>query len=721
MGLRIGLHLRTISRMRLATCLVLFLASLSAADEVRPVAGMAIDRSCTVAPGEYALKPLAEDQPAIRILGDDLVVDFTGVTLVGSEDPTRPDLFQGRAVEVKGNNVTIRGLNARGYRIALLAENAANLKLIDCDFSYNHRPRLKSTPWREDLGDWMSFHHNEKDEWLEHSPAVYLKNCDGFVIQNLTIIGGGNGLLMTGCDNGVMHSSLVGFNSGVGVGLYRSSGNRFTMNRLDYNVRGHSEGVYNRGQDSAAFLVYEQSSHNVFDRNSATHSGDGFFLWAGQSTMDSGQGGCNDNLIALNDFSFAPTNGIEVTFSRNQIIGNTLHGCWHGIWGGYSYETLIADNDFAKNAEAINIEHGQDNTLRGNTFTGDAVGIDLYERGTPEEWAYGKARDTRSRGYRIEQNRFVNVGTGLRIRDTSDVSGNGNRLEGVATEIKIEGTEFRASDPASTQPVVKVPPPLQDAKLPEPLVSLPRERGTIRVTEWGPHDYRSPLVWPDVRHDPSGRTLLLFDPAGTNGEWLIQSQKHRDLHIEQAGSGIKRLVLSADPGKLTDLAIDLQWSGNRPIVDKFGQTVPAGQAVKLAYRRFHAPLEWDVEFFGWDETSDPRKGEAVFQTKPLAKKEVDTLDLKGQRPWAQGVPADRFATRAQTTLDAPAGEYILNVTSDDGVRVFLDDKQVFADWTHHVPKTDAIPLKLNGRHTLRVEHFEIDGYAQLRAELTRKD
>ncbi len=84
------------------------------------------------------------------------------------------------------------------------------------------------------------------------------------------------------------------------------------------------------------------------------------------------------------------------------------------------------------------------------------------------------------------------------------------------------------------------------------------------------------------------------------------------------------------------------------------------------------------------------------------------------------MPADHFATRAETTLDAPAGDYVLHLTSDDGVRVFLDGKQVFSDWTYHPPKVEAVPLQLSGKHTLRIEHFEIDGYAQLTAEIDRK-
>lgn len=53
--------------------------------------------------------------------------------------------------------------------------------------------------------------------------------------------------------------------------------------------------------------------------NSVTHGGDGLSLWAGQTTMDTGKGGSNDNLFHENDFSHAPTNGTEATFSRNRL------------------------------------------------------------------------------------------------------------------------------------------------------------------------------------------------------------------------------------------------------------------------------------------------------------------------------------------------------------------------------------------------------------------
>ena len=91
--------------------------------------------------------------------------------------------------------------------------------------------------------------------------------------------------MMMECNDGLFYNNEINFNSGIGMGLYRSNRNRIMHNKLDWNVRGYSHGFYSRGQDSAGILVYEQSNENIFAHNSATHSGDGFFLWAGQTTM----------------------------------------------------------------------------------------------------------------------------------------------------------------------------------------------------------------------------------------------------------------------------------------------------------------------------------------------------------------------------------------------------------------------------------------------------
>ena len=215
------------------------------------------------------------------------------------------------------------------------------------------------------------------------------------------------------CNKGLAWNNDFSFLSGIGLGMYLSSDNRIMHNRIDWCVRGYSHGVYNRGQDSAGILVYEQSSRNVFAYNSVTHGGDGFFLWAGQTTMDTGQGGCNDNLVYGNDFSHAPTNGIEATFSRNTFANNLIMECWHGLWGGYSYNTKILDNVFAYNAESISIEHGQNNAISGNIFFREGTAIHVWDTEKIDpDWGYGKHRDVASHDYDVSNNLFTQITQG---------------------------------------------------------------------------------------------------------------------------------------------------------------------------------------------------------------------------------------------------------------------------------------------------------------------
>ncbi|RMF31487.1 MAG: hypothetical protein D6765_01665, partial [Bacteroidetes bacterium] len=400
-------------------------------------AGMRIDQSVTIQPDTFRLNASDSlEHPLILIEGDDLVVDFNNSLLIGSNDRKWPNEFYGLAILVRNSrNVTIKNARVRGFKVALLAENVQGLRLLDCDFSYNYRQRLKSTRDRENLDDWLSYHDNEQDQWLRYGAAAYLKNCRHALVRGLQVTNGQNGLLMSGCDSSLVYNNSIRFNSGVGIGLYRSSHNRILYNRLDWNVRGYSHGIYARGQDSAGILVYEQSSHNVFAFNSATHSGDGFFLWAGQSTMDSGEGGCNDNLIFGNDFSHAPTNGVEVTFSSNRVIGNRLDDCKYGIWGGYSYQSLFFGNQIKDCAIGIAIEHGQENRILHNLFLRDSIGVQLWERPTqPPDWGYARARDVHSRDYTLSHNRFFDVPFPLDVRHTQNLSViDSNRFRGFRT------------------------------------------------------------------------------------------------------------------------------------------------------------------------------------------------------------------------------------------------------------------------------------------------
>ena len=294
-----------------------------------PTVGMEVKSNTVFKAGEYRLEQSGgkEDLPVLTVSGSGITVDFSGVTLRGTAPTVDPDARKGVALVVTGKNVTIKGLSAHGYMHGVIARDADGLNLIDCNLSYNHKQHLLSTTEKEDSSDWMSYHQNEKDEWLRFGTGVYLDHTDDFEIRNLTVVGGQNGVMMTQSNRGLIWNSNLSFLSSLGVGMYRSSENRIMHNSIDWCVRGYSHGVYNRGQDSAGILIYEQSNKNIFAYNSVTHGGDGFFLWAGQTTMDNGEGGCNDNLVYGNDFSHAPTNGIETTFSRNIYANNYVLEC----------------------------------------------------------------------------------------------------------------------------------------------------------------------------------------------------------------------------------------------------------------------------------------------------------------------------------------------------------------------------------------------------------
>jgi alpha-L-fucosidase len=61
----------------------------------------------------------------------------------------------------------------------------------------------------------------------------------------------------------------------------------------------------------------------------------------------------------------------------------------------------------------------------------------------------------------------------------------------------------------------------------------------------------------------------------------------------------------------------------------------------------------------------------------------------------------------------------VNTASDDGIRVWLDDRLVIDDWTWHAPKRQHADFDIEqGREVkLRIEYFELDGHAVLQVDI----
>lgn len=717
-------------------------------------AGLVISSDASIAPGAYSLNGSDSlGRPVIVIEGNGITVDFNGAEMIGSADKKYPNEFCGLAVLVRNSSrVTIRNLRARGYKVALMAENTDSLLVENCDLSYNYRQRLHSRLEKEDMSDWLSYHANEADEWLRYGAAVYLKDCNHATVRNLTVTGGQNGLMLTRCDSGLFYNNTIHFNSGVGIGLYRSGHNRVMHNRLDWNVRGYSHGFYSRGQDSAGILCYEQSSNNIFAYNSATHSGDGFFLWAGQSTMDSGEGGCNDNIIFGNDFSHAPTNGIEVTFSSNIVANNRLEECTYGLWGGYSFKSLIAGNTIRNCRQGVAIEHGQDNAIVSNYFEGGETGVQLWERSSqPGDWGYARARDVSSRNYEIHRNYFVNVPAPLKISGTAKVAINDdNQFLGFEKLLSAEqpnqqfylvkndmyqpdkwgdaagfrnrnriaeapAAEELAKWPALARELAPVkefaPPPLpggMDAMLPD---SLPRGRQYILIDEWGPYDFRRPSIWlRDIRD-----SLYTFLLLGPQGNWRFNGGEGFSAVNPMTGA-FPATVTAVRDSMATELRLDLEFIGEA-VTGQFGEKRERGAIVPFHFYRFEKSFDWELRFYEYGEHTHPLSNYEAFrqmkEDKPDAVAHTHELDYAWWDSPAEGIDADRFATFATTAFDIRPGKYEVSITSDDGLRFYVDGQLVIGHWDIHEPFTDKVVLDLSGRHTFEIEHFEGGGFATL--------
>ncbi len=711
---------------------ILAAAPLTAQQPIRTVsftAGMTVTTSVRIRPGRY-LAP-AGDSAAITVRGSHVTVDLTGVELVGNTDREHPDRFAGTAIRIDGgSNIAVRGVVAHGYRVGLIARGVTNLRLLDNDFSYNWKPRLYSGIEKESLVDWLDFHQNEKDEWLRYGAGIYLTDITGGEIRGNSVRQGMDGLMMTRSNGLRIWNNDFSFNSGLGVGMYRSSDNILMHNRINFDVRGYSHGFFNRGQDSAGLLMYEQSCHNVVAYNSVTHGGDGLFIWAGQTTMDNGQGGVNDNLFYRNDFSFAPTNGMEATFSRNVFAENRVEGNWHGLWGGYSFASEVINNRFANNVEAIAIEHGQDDRITGNSFDGDTTAVHLWwNKVEPSDWGYPKFRDTRSRDYVILGNTFRHTRRALRIDNTQGSRIEGNVFDGVDTVARFtgdsSGTVFnqahsKAAVPAPTPARYRVA-PLRGGMSALTPDAKRRNRSAIIVDEWGPYDWKSPKLWPVGRSNAVPQKLRVLGPAG---RWQVMSRAGVAALSADSGRVGDTLVVTPSAGRENDYALNLEYRGVAT-TSPFGVTTPAGRPVSFSWSRFVPSATWHVTFVPWDSTTTPRADAAAI-TRALAGTAVATLDTNRldftwYGPPKKTIPQARLLTGASATIDfGTGGSYVLRTISDDAIKVYLDDTLVLDDWTPGESHVKEVPLAVTGSHRLRVEHLQIDGWYELRVDIVRQ-
>jgi nitrous oxidase accessory protein NosD len=760
----------------LALCSLLALSSFGqeALDE-RPVIRVEaddtlVDRSCRLVFGDAPILD-ANGNGVVQIRGNDLVIECEG-RLFGAAPGTSPDAYEGTGIRLTGLRNELRGARASGFRVGIELERATLARLVDADVSDNRRSRLLSTHEREDGADWLWPHANDAGEWSANWGAgLRVVESRGVRIERLLARDVQNGILLERVDESLVVGCDASFLSGWGLALWRSCDNRIVANRFDFCVRGYAHGLYNRGQDSAGVLLFEQSSRNTFEGNSLTHGGDGVFGFAGREALGevppraSGSErpfgyqrcGSNDNLFRANDMSFAAAHGLELTFSfGTRVEGNLFEeNAICGVWFGYGRDSLFTENRFVGNGDAgygaergaLNAEHGQRLSATANVFERNAIDVRLW---TDADEGLAGLPWTRANGAGAKDNWIVGN------RHVSVLAGDGApRVELAAcgaTAIDL-GDERVAADDASRKGLRRMPSDggglaeraagIDAAALErvrrellvelgvEPLPSGPRPRGraAIVVGEWGPWDHVRPLV--KVVERSGARARFAVYAAASDVPIEVHAGEAFDVQVMRDAAALAEF--GDAPCALVEVRPKSAGAASAGRIElSVGGVVHTYEVALLA-------VAWNVRFAPApvDPREDAARIEEVLAESPAIACDAVEFHFGGGGPieWfeargrtddverlrASALASDNFALAADTRVELPAGRWELVTSSDDGLRVRVDGELVIDDWTHHGPTEHRATFVVDEPREVAIDvrWFELGGHAECSVRLER--
>jgi beta-glucosidase len=240
-------------------------------------------------------------------------------------------------------------------------------------------------------------------------------------------------------------------------------------------------------------------------------------------------------------------------------------------------------------------------------------------------------------------------------------------------------------------------------------------------------------------------SLGLLDRAVPDGG-ASDTPAHRRLARESARDSVvllknERAVLPLDANRLRSIAVigpnaavaRLGGGGSARVVPPYSVSPLEGikQRVGDRVRVEHAPgmvaLE-DTEVIPSENLRTPDgksnglQGEYFNNVELAGAPAIRRVDPQIDFRWATGSPApgfpdDRFSTRWTGSLVASVGgRYSLSLSSNDGGRLYLDDRLVVDLWADHATLTGAavVELKAGEPRRLRIEHYESRGHADVR-------
>lgn len=678
----------------------LSIALLSSALIQKPVAldhdDIAISKAVSIKRGTtYVADP--NKNGVVQISGHDFTLDLRGVVLCSQKDyKAKLDEVEGTGILVKNaKNVTIKNATFRGYRWNIRVEDSEGVTLDTCDVGYSRSQRIMRG--EQPINIFLDLRNDEA--WRTYGAGIWVERCSGVQVVRCSGSGAQNGALVVNSARCNVRYNDFSFNSGWGIGFYKSSDNVAAWNKCDFVNRPWGGGW---GGDSAALVVVNGSHRNMIVGNSLTHSGDGFFLSDHRNGGDFDpktlgfDGSCNDNEIAYNDGSWSTANAFEGTFSTGNVYyGNVANDSNYGFWLGYSSINSLFANQILRNRfDGIAIEQGQKIRVEANRFDANA-GADIHLWSSPNPDLMKRNPST---GHEIVDNVMRGCKRPFNLANAADYVLSGNLLGA-----RLPGPEIQPSDRAQallTMAAFERSAPfrradqLAAAKPRNFAMYGPKHGPTgwdwIQFTDFAPRDFRGGLAaWRQV--DAGSIQLYLLDAKARIlwPSWVNSEEKGRivNLTAEASSSGI---------GEYKPYTVVLK----------------SGLKTQRVEGRF-LNAAWDCKWYKWPRNdpsayADDAAWKRVFDGQPVfasVQRKLPAIEY-GKEP-APGTGLSYFALVAKTKIRFDAGKYRFASLSDDGFRLFVDGKEVISRWNHHGAASDESTVDLSaGVHEIVVHYCQ---------------
>ena len=222
---------------------------------------MVISESVTVLPDTFRING-SDHNPAIIIKGENIVVNFQGATLKGSNDKIHPNEFRGIGILVKGKNIEIKNLNLQGYYLGILADQTDNLKITNSNLSYNFRCKNEhknkiykcSQPINSKFGEIRA-------------AGLIVKHSKDIVIENNKITHNNTGVILENEVTGEIHNNKITFNLNAGVVDWGNHDLKIMHNHLSWNRGPGFTCSSNSRNLLIAYNSMTQNASNLFYKN----------------------------------------------------------------------------------------------------------------------------------------------------------------------------------------------------------------------------------------------------------------------------------------------------------------------------------------------------------------------------------------------------------------------------------------------------------------------